>query len=46
VVALKKIMMENEKEGFPITALREIQVLKVGLLLCFYSFPHYIILHS
>uniref|UniRef100_A0A915KTF8 Protein kinase domain-containing protein n=1 Tax=Romanomermis culicivorax TaxID=13658 RepID=A0A915KTF8_ROMCU len=27
-VALKKILMENEKEGFPITALREIRILK------------------
>jgi len=28
IVALKKILMENEKEGFPITALREIRILK------------------
>ncbi|XP_055327389.1 cyclin-dependent kinase 9-like [Paramacrobiotus metropolitanus] len=28
VVALKKILMENEKEGFPITALREIKILQ------------------
>jgi serine/threonine-protein kinase BUR1 len=28
VVALKKILMHNEKEGFPITALREIKLLK------------------
>uniref|UniRef100_A0AC35GEU6 Protein kinase domain-containing protein n=1 Tax=Panagrolaimus sp. PS1159 TaxID=55785 RepID=A0AC35GEU6_9BILA len=28
VVATKKILMENEKEGFPITALREINMLK------------------
>uniref|UniRef100_A0AC34FM47 Protein kinase domain-containing protein n=1 Tax=Panagrolaimus sp. ES5 TaxID=591445 RepID=A0AC34FM47_9BILA len=28
VVAMKKILMENEKEGFPITALREINMLK------------------
>ncbi|KAI8804348.1 kinase-like domain-containing protein, partial [Cladochytrium replicatum] len=27
-VALKKILMHNEKEGFPITALREIKILK------------------
>lgn len=27
VVALKKVLMENEKEGFPITALREIKIL-------------------
>lgn len=27
-VALKKILMENEKEGFPITALREIRILQ------------------
>jgi cyclin-dependent kinase 9 len=27
IVALKKILMENEKEGFPITALREIRIL-------------------
>jgi len=26
--ALKKIKMENEREGFPITALREIKILK------------------
>jgi len=29
VVALKKILMDNEKEGFPITALREIRILKL-----------------
>jgi len=29
VVAMKKILMENEKEGFPITALREIKILKL-----------------
>lgn len=28
VVALKKILMHNEKDGFPITALREIKLLK------------------
>lgn len=28
VVALKKVIMEDEKEGFPITALREIMMLK------------------
>uniref|UniRef100_A0A915KVG5 Protein kinase domain-containing protein n=1 Tax=Romanomermis culicivorax TaxID=13658 RepID=A0A915KVG5_ROMCU len=28
LVALKKILMENEKEGFPITALREIRILQ------------------
>uniref|UniRef100_A0A1I7ZX82 Protein kinase domain-containing protein n=1 Tax=Steinernema glaseri TaxID=37863 RepID=A0A1I7ZX82_9BILA len=28
IVALKKILTENEKEGFPITALREIRVLQ------------------
>lgn len=28
LVALKKIRMDNEKEGFPITALREIKILK------------------
>jgi len=28
IVALKKILMENEKEGFPITALREIKILQ------------------
>lgn len=27
-VALKRILMENEKEGFPITAIREIMILK------------------
>uniref|UniRef100_A0A914EKZ1 Protein kinase domain-containing protein n=1 Tax=Acrobeloides nanus TaxID=290746 RepID=A0A914EKZ1_9BILA len=27
-VALKKILMENEKEGFPITALREVKMLQ------------------
>ena len=27
VVAVKKIKMENEKEGFPITAIREIKIL-------------------
>lgn len=29
LVALKKILMENEKEGFPITALREIKILQL-----------------
>ncbi|XP_067935376.1 cyclin-dependent kinase 9-like [Watersipora subatra] len=29
VVALKKILMENEREGFPITALREIRILQL-----------------
>ncbi|GFR87300.1 cyclin-dependent kinase 9-like [Elysia marginata] len=29
VVAMKKVLMENEKEGFPITALREIKILQV-----------------
>merc|ERR1719384_2560951 len=29
VVALKKVLMENEKEGFPITALREIRILQL-----------------
>jgi cyclin-dependent kinase 12/13 len=28
IVALKKVRMENEKEGFPITAIREIKILK------------------
>eukprot|EP01122_Echinamoeba_exundans_P007396 TRINITY_DN2268_c0_g1_i2.p2 TRINITY_DN2268_c0_g1~~TRINITY_DN2268_c0_g1_i2.p2 ORF type:complete len:148 (+),score=27.42 TRINITY_DN2268_c0_g1_i2:253-696(+) len=28
VVALKKIRMENEKEGFPFTAIREVKILK------------------
>ncbi|CAD6187623.1 unnamed protein product [Caenorhabditis auriculariae] len=28
LVALKKILMENEKEGFPITALREVKTLQ------------------
>jgi serine/threonine-protein kinase BUR1 len=28
VVALKKILMHNEREGMPITALREIKILK------------------
>ena len=29
VFALKKIIMHNEKDGFPITALREIKLLKL-----------------
>jgi serine/threonine-protein kinase BUR1 len=29
LVALKKIIMHNEKDGFPITALREIKLLKL-----------------
>ena len=29
IVALKKILMHNEKDGFPITALREIKLLKM-----------------
>ncbi|OUC43062.1 kinase domain protein [Trichinella nativa] len=28
IVALKKILMENEEEGFPITAIREIRILQ------------------
>ncbi len=28
VVALKKVMLKNEREGFPITAIREIKILK------------------
>lgn len=28
-VALKKVLMDNEKEGFPITALREIKILQL-----------------
>eukprot|EP00349_Pseudokeronopsis_sp_Brazil_P009210 CAMPEP_0202971492 /NCGR_PEP_ID=MMETSP1396-20130829/27921_1 /ASSEMBLY_ACC=CAM_ASM_000872 /TAXON_ID= /ORGANISM="Pseudokeronopsis sp., Strain Brazil" /LENGTH=79 /DNA_ID=CAMNT_0049700943 /DNA_START=177 /DNA_END=416 /DNA_ORIENTATION=+ len=28
LVALKRIKMDNEKEGFPITAIREIKILK------------------
>jgi len=28
LVALKKVKMDNEKEGFPITAIREIKILK------------------
>ena len=28
LVALKKVRMENEKEGFPITAVREIKILR------------------
>ncbi|KAF6024375.1 Cdk9 [Bugula neritina] len=29
LVALKKILMDNEREGFPITALREIRILQL-----------------
>merc|ERR550525_1448711 len=29
IVALKKVLMENEKEGFPITALREVRILQL-----------------
>ena len=29
LVALKKVRMENEKEGFPMTALREIRILQL-----------------
>jgi cyclin-dependent kinase 9 len=28
-VAMKKVLMDNEKEGFPITALREIKILQL-----------------
>ena len=28
IVALKKVMLKNEREGFPITAIREIKILK------------------
>ncbi|TRY77905.1 hypothetical protein TCAL_08118 [Tigriopus californicus] len=29
IVALKKVLMDNEKEGFPITALREVKILQL-----------------
>ena len=29
IVALKRVRMDNEKEGFPITAIREIKILKI-----------------
>jgi len=29
IVALKRVRMDNEKEGFPVTAIREIKILKV-----------------
>ena len=29
IVALKRVLMDNEKEGFPITALREIRILQL-----------------
>lgn len=29
IVAMKKVLMDNEKEGFPITALREIKILQL-----------------
>ncbi|VDN32407.1 unnamed protein product [Gongylonema pulchrum] len=32
VVALKKVRLENEKEGFPITAVREIKILRAFYL--------------
>lgn len=28
-MALKKVRLENEKEGFPITAIREIKILRL-----------------
>uniref|UniRef100_A0A8C7DYA2 Protein kinase domain-containing protein n=1 Tax=Naja naja TaxID=35670 RepID=A0A8C7DYA2_NAJNA len=28
IVALKKVRLDNEKEGFPITAIREIKILR------------------
>ena len=28
IVALKKVRLDNEKEGFPITAVREIKILR------------------
>jgi cyclin-dependent kinase 12/13 len=28
LVALKKVRLENEKEGFPITAIREVKILR------------------
>lgn len=28
LIALKKVRLENEKEGFPITAVREIKILR------------------
>lgn len=31
IVALKKLKLENEKDGFPITALREIHTLKLAV---------------
>ena len=32
IVALKKVLIENEKEGFPTTALREAMILHENLL--------------
>ena len=29
IVALKRVRMDNEKEGFPVTAIREIKILKI-----------------
>ena len=29
IVALKKVLMDNEKEGFPITAMREVSTLLI-----------------
>jgi serine/threonine protein kinase len=39
IVALKKVRMEAEKDGFPVTALREIQVRRVyhALLACLHT---------
>jgi len=46
LVAVKQVKLQNEKEGFPITALREIRLLQqlrhpniVELCVCFLSFP-------
>ena len=52
MVALKRILMHNEKEGMPVTALREIKILKalkhknvVELLDMFVVHSMYPILH-
>lgn len=38
IVALKKLKMEREKEGFPMTSLREIKVCSLFSFMCILQF--------
>jgi serine/threonine-protein kinase BUR1 len=46
VVALKRILMHNEKEGMPVTALREIKILKALQHPCIINIVDMIVVRS